>query len=573
MVLSLALLLALAGSQPALAAPIRGGADPTAGTQPRITADATTTMLEGIDVSHWQNAIDWTAVASAGKRFAIIKATESSTSVDALYATNHAAAKAAGLWTGPYHFARPSALANDAIDEADHFAAVMNLGVGDLMPALDLEDSGGLSVLALQTWVASFLGEVSARIGVRPMIYTSPAFWKKYMGDSRALADAGYKTLWVAHWNVASPIVPASNWGGRGWTFWQYSDQGTVPGISGFVDLDRFNGTDLMTQAYSIFRLAASIPNGSIKQGTSSAATVSIVRTNFTSAVSLDVAGLPAGTTATFDANPTTNAVAALTVKTPVDPAATPVGTYPLTITGVAAGLTRTATVNLVIADGIPPTISAPIANMVSNRTLGSTSVPVRVRWSAIDSSGIMAEGLQRSVNGGSWSGVQLPTTTATWSDQNVPSGSFVRQRARATDRFGNTSQWVAGGQVKATVTQQTSTAVTWRGTWRTVTTTSASGGSLRYATSARASASFRFSGSSIAWVAAQGPTRGSVRVYIDGAYATTVNLRTASVHSRAIVFARNWPSNGTHTIQIVVLGTAGHPRVDVDAFVRLAIG
>src|SRR4029077_11256633 len=117
---------------------------------------------------------------------------------------------------------------------------------------------------------------------------------------SSALADAGYKTLWVAHWGVTSPTVPAHNWGGHGWTFWQYTSSGTVPGISTKVDLDRFNGTDLAPQAYSIFNLAATIPSGSVKQGGSSAGNVAIVRTNFLSEVALDVAGLPAGATATF---------------------------------------------------------------------------------------------------------------------------------------------------------------------------------------------------------------------------------------------------------------------------------
>src|SRR5436305_2689585 len=229
----------------------------------------------------------------------MIKATESTTYVDPLSATNRAGAQAAGIWTGAYHFARPDAPAGDALAEADHFAASISLGRGDLIPALDLEQTGGLSVTALQTWVSTWLGEVTRKIGIRPMIYTSPYFWKTYMGDSRTLADAGYKTLWVAHWGVATPTVPASNWGGRGWTFWQYSDCGNVPGISGCVDLDRYNGTDLLPQAYSIFSLSAAA-SGQVKQGqTAATATVGIARTNFPSEVSLDVAGLPAGSAAT----------------------------------------------------------------------------------------------------------------------------------------------------------------------------------------------------------------------------------------------------------------------------------
>jgi GH25 family lysozyme M1 (1,4-beta-N-acetylmuramidase) len=43
--------------------------------------------------------------------------------------------------------------------------------------------------------------------------------------------------------------VPGSSWGGRSWTFWQYASDGTVPGISGRVDLDlyRFSSFDAVT--------------------------------------------------------------------------------------------------------------------------------------------------------------------------------------------------------------------------------------------------------------------------------------------------------------------------------------
>jgi GH25 family lysozyme M1 (1,4-beta-N-acetylmuramidase) len=538
-----------------------------------VTSNATVTPVEGIDVSHWQGAIDWPKVAAAGKRFAIIKATESTNYIDPNYATNHAAAKAAGLWTGAYHFAQPSTTANDAVLEADYFAAHVNLGAGDLIPALDLEVSGGLSVTALQAWVKAFVDEVTAKVGCRPMIYTSPSFWSKYMGNSHALADAGYKTLWVAHWGVSSPTVPANNWGGHGWTFWQYTSSGTVPGIAGRVDLDRYNGADLTPVAFSAFKLAAGTSNGPVKQGQSSDASVSILRTNFTSEVALTVSGLPAGTTASFNANPTTDTSAALTVTTPADPAATPVGSYPLTITGVSGGITRTTRLTLVVADGNAPALTAPRTSLVANRTLAATSVPVRVAWTASDPSGVASDALQRSVSGGPWSGVRLATTAATSADSSLPIGPSSGYQVRATDRLANASDWLAGPLVRASVVQQSSAAITWSGTWHGVVSTAASGGSVRYATTAGAWAKYTFTGSSVAWVTTRGTTRGKAKVYLDGVYATTVNLWSSSGHSRSIVFARNWGTSGAHSIRIVVVGTAGHPRVDIDAFVRLAPG
>ena len=53
----------------------------------------------------------------------------------------------------------------------------------------------------------------------------------------------------------------------------------------------------------------------------------------------------------------------------------------------------------------------------------------------------------------------------------------------------------------------------------------------------------------------------------------TTVNLYSATYYAKQIVYAASWGSNGSHTIKIVCLGTSGHPRVDVDALVKLYQG
>jgi GH25 family lysozyme M1 (1,4-beta-N-acetylmuramidase) len=207
--------------------------------------------LEGIDVSHYQGAIDWPSVAAAGKRFAIVQATDGETCLDPMYATNHANARAAGTRVTAYHFAEPSSMPGEAIVQADWFVNSAALLPGDLVPALDLEQTGGLSVSALQAWVGAWLGEVTAKLGVRPMIYASPAFWASSMGDTTMFADQGYSVLWIAHWGTSSPTVPAGNWGGHGWTFWQYTSTGSTAGISGNVDLDRFNGSDLTPVSFN----------------------------------------------------------------------------------------------------------------------------------------------------------------------------------------------------------------------------------------------------------------------------------------------------------------------------------
>jgi GH25 family lysozyme M1 (1,4-beta-N-acetylmuramidase) len=202
--------------------------------------------LEGIDISHWQGTIDWAKVRAAGKKFAYIKASEHTSFVDDKYATNRSRAKSAGLKVGAYHFARPDLGTTDAYAEADHFIRTADWTSGELRPVLDLEVTGGLSSSALQTWVKAFLQRIYDRTGVRAVIYVSPSFWSTKMGNSTWFAKNGYDVLWIAHWTTAnSPSVPAESWGGKSWTFWQYTSDGSVPGISGRVDLDRYNGTDL----------------------------------------------------------------------------------------------------------------------------------------------------------------------------------------------------------------------------------------------------------------------------------------------------------------------------------------
>jgi Tol biopolymer transport system component len=218
--------------------------DPASDRRPDWQPD-TEPMYRGIDASHWQGTVDWQAVADSGVRFVFLKASEGLSYRDPTYAENRSEANAAGIITTAYHFAQPDTAKNDAQQEADNYVDSADLRSGDIVPVLDLEASNGLTPSQLQDWTFAWLEEVEARLDVKPMIYTGPWFWESKMGDTEAFADAGYKLLWIANWFVSDPEVPGGDWGGYGWTFWQYDDCGTVPGISGCVDLDYFNGVNI----------------------------------------------------------------------------------------------------------------------------------------------------------------------------------------------------------------------------------------------------------------------------------------------------------------------------------------
>jgi GH25 family lysozyme M1 (1,4-beta-N-acetylmuramidase) len=207
------------------------------------------TYADGIDVSHYQGLINWTQVAAKAYRFTFAKATEGFTLVDATYPVNRAGAEGMGMRFGAYHFGRPggsgdAGIVANAIGQADHFVSVASPQPGELPPVLDLEVTGGLDPKSLSQWAQAWLDEVKARTGVSGFIYASPNFWKSRLANTPNFAVGGYR-LWVAHWTKnGAPLVPASNWGGLGWTFWQWTDCASVPGFIHCVDGDRYAGLD-----------------------------------------------------------------------------------------------------------------------------------------------------------------------------------------------------------------------------------------------------------------------------------------------------------------------------------------
>ena len=111
---------------------------------------------------------------------------------------------------------------------------------------------------------------------------------------------------------------------------------------------------------------------------------------------------------------------------------------------------------------------------------------------------------------------------------------------------------------------------VTSSGTWSTGTCTCASGGTQRFTSQAGASVSFTRSyeaGSHFALVMAKGPGRGSAAVYVDGTQVGTVNTNAAGANQNRIIVLDRVMAGGQHTIKVVNKATAGHPRIDVDAF------
>ena len=218
--------------------------------------------------------------------------------------------------------------------------------------------------------------------------------------------------------------------------------------------------------------------------------------------------------------------------------------------------------------DSAPPTVRAPAATFGAQISPGS--VPVQIRWSAADASCVYNQRLQESVNGGAFGSVRLTTPTSRTEVRTQYRGRRYRYRVRASDCAGNVSTYKTGTSYTLGIDDDTSGRVTYSAGWGSHTTDNVYGGSTRWANSAGQTATYSFFGRRAAWVAITGPDRGQAMIYVDGAYATTVDLYAPAWSKRRVVFQHGWATTGAHRIDVVGVGTPGRPRVDVDAFLRM---
>jgi lysozyme len=210
-------------------------------------------MIAGIDISHWQGAIDWPRVkATQAIGFVYIKATDGQFGIDPAFDTNWKNSEVAAIPRGAYHFYRPV----DVDSQVRSLIAALGDDPGELPPALDVE----VGAMDRPQWenVLLWLEAIEAHYKRPPLLYLDLAAigqLKKASGLAAAraqsqvtaggnwLARFTHFRLWLADYSGAAAPPPVDPW--STWTFWQHTPQGSTPGLKAAVDLDYFVGDDL----------------------------------------------------------------------------------------------------------------------------------------------------------------------------------------------------------------------------------------------------------------------------------------------------------------------------------------
>ncbi|MCQ2009541.1 Ig-like domain-containing protein [Sporolactobacillus sp. STSJ-5] len=192
-------------------------------------------LKKGIDVSHYQYdnnkpSIDFNAVRNSGVSFVIAKATEGSEAgsamIDNTFQTTINNANAAGLQTHAYHMFR-GVSESDAREEAQWFIKnLRNLPVnGYLFVDVEYKWLDG-DATKLTSYVNAFLDELYNAGYHNLGIYTNYYYMKDRLIESNLRPGV---LKWIARYNDTL---------GRDADIWQNTSSGSVPGISGDVDID-----------------------------------------------------------------------------------------------------------------------------------------------------------------------------------------------------------------------------------------------------------------------------------------------------------------------------------------------
>lgn len=185
-----------------------------------------------VDVSKWQEDIDWQSVYDSGVRYAMLrmgtqKGIDQDSRVDTYFDKNIKEAQAVGIKVGVYYFSYANDV-DDAYNQALWVLDVLKDYNLDLPVAFDWEcwnyfDDFNLNFYELNKIADTFLKEIE-KSGYDTLIYGS----KNYMENVWTYLDYD---IWLAHYTKNTSYSGPMK-------MWQFTSSGRVPGIKGNVDVN-----------------------------------------------------------------------------------------------------------------------------------------------------------------------------------------------------------------------------------------------------------------------------------------------------------------------------------------------
>lgn len=190
---------------------------------------------EGIDVSDWQGYIDYSQVKNSGIEVVYIKASQGNNIKDPYFEINYENAKANNLKVGFYHFLTATTV-EEAQQQATFFASVISGKQADCKLALDYEQFNGVDAEQVNQIAMAFIQKLKELTEKQVIIYSD--LYNSESTFNTELANQG--ELWIAYYGDYRNLENVNARWNR-FIGVQYTDQGNVPGIRGYVDRDLFS--------------------------------------------------------------------------------------------------------------------------------------------------------------------------------------------------------------------------------------------------------------------------------------------------------------------------------------------
>ena len=187
----------------------------------------------GADLSRYQGDVDMDQMKEDGIEFVYIKATEGSQYSDEKFQTNWKKAEKSGIPAGAYHF---FSFESGGKTQAENYIQTVGELKGRLVPVVDVEFYGDMHLNPpaekdVENELKIFLEALEEEYHVKPVIYTEPGMYRRYLKDS-----------FVEYRKWMSSIYIPLNWQYSGdWDIWQYTDRGELRGVSTYIDLNVLN--------------------------------------------------------------------------------------------------------------------------------------------------------------------------------------------------------------------------------------------------------------------------------------------------------------------------------------------